>query len=486
MVDDAASPAGAAESRATASVASDPGNRYGFSGLAVTPSATAPPEHFGSRAGRRMRVLAGVDEDLLAWVPSERARYTALGGVVLGTATIAAFSILVALTEILDGFTLLLLVPMLIWGAFVLNLDRWLVASSTGTRWHRSIAIFAPRLVLACCFGVIIAEPLVLRIFEPAIERHILDQRQVQLQTLTGDLVRCNPDPTAGAEVQQRALEPDCADLRLNLAAGFAAAAQELAGKQSEAAALRDRIAADDAEQSRRDTLASNECAGTPAPGTTGRAGRGPECRQREREAQEYREAHPIADRARRLAALNGQIETLLATVAKQQGSYQEVRDQRIQQEVAELASHHGAIGLLERMKALHELTSNNAALAIAAWFIRLFFILVDCLPVIVKFLGGKTRYEALIDFRVASTRKVFEQGIRTNEVEVVAALKAKQASVDAESRKRRTVAEFDLRWHDANLDAELGSRIDELAERMRREHRSMTNGARAHSSTLC
>jgi len=39
--------------------------------------------------GRLLRVLAGVDETVLDHAPSERPRYTALGGVVLSTATVA-------------------------------------------------------------------------------------------------------------------------------------------------------------------------------------------------------------------------------------------------------------------------------------------------------------------------------------------------------------------------------------------------------------
>src|SRR5262249_46062511 len=152
-------------------------------------------------------------------------------------------------------------------------------------------------LVLAFFFGVVIAEPLVLRIFEPAIERHILDERQAELQSLTSSLSRCNPDPTADAAARQEALRAGCTDLRLGIEATYAAISQELNSKQGEAAVMRESIAADDAEQSRRDTLASNECAGTPGPGTTGRLGHGRECAERLREAEEFRRSHPIAER---------------------------------------------------------------------------------------------------------------------------------------------------------------------------------------------
>jgi len=86
----------------------------------------------GLRVGRWIRVLAGVDEKLLDKVPQERARYTGLGGVVLGTATIAAFSMWFAISQLLGFSHPLIIFPVLIWFFFILNFDRWLVSSALG------------------------------------------------------------------------------------------------------------------------------------------------------------------------------------------------------------------------------------------------------------------------------------------------------------------------------------------------------------------
>ena len=74
----------------------------------------ATVEAGGLRIGRWIRVLAGVDERLLDRVPQERARYTGLGGVVLGTATIAAFSMWFAVSQLLGFSHPLIVVPVLI------------------------------------------------------------------------------------------------------------------------------------------------------------------------------------------------------------------------------------------------------------------------------------------------------------------------------------------------------------------------------------
>ncbi|GAA3431512.1 DUF4407 domain-containing protein [Kutzneria kofuensis] len=424
----------------------------------------------GRRFGRAARSLTGADEQLLDLVPTERPKYTALGGVVFGTATIAALSMTMALSEVVGGFQLSLLAFGLVWGAFVLNLDRWLVTSSVGTRWHRRVTVLLPRLVLAFFFGVVIAEPLVLRVFEPAIEQYINDQRQQDARNLTSLLLRCNPDPTADAQTRQAAQGADCAHHQLDLQAAPAAMAQELAGYQNQADQLRQDIDATNKEQSARDELARNECAGTPGPGTTGKAGRGRECIEREKEANDYRSTHPTADKQATLAGLNDKITKLRATLDTSQRTYQAARDAAVRQQVDELVAHQGPIGLLERFRALDELTSANLFLTTATWFIRLFFIGVDCLPVLVKLFGGVTTYEELVDMQTVSAKRVFEQKVRTRETAETSRLRGDQIEAEHEFQKRRATAEQNLRLHEAELDLAVDQHVDAAAAKLRQQ----------------
>jgi uncharacterized protein DUF4407 len=448
--------------------------------VSVLPEAPTAPVTKAARLGRMLRWLAAVDERLMAWVPTERAKYTALGGVVLGTAAIATLSMTTALAEVRGGFQLLLLLPALVWGAFVCNLDRWLVSTSSGAAWHRRASIFLPRLVLAFLFGCVIAEPLVLKVFESAIEKHIQDARQADLRNLESTLLRCNPDPTADAKVRTVADTPGCADYQLNLQASYAAMNQELANRQKEATTLRASIATDRKEQARRDMLASNECAGTPGPGTTGTRGRGPECLAREREAADYRRTNPIAPQTARLEDLSAQISTLQAESNSTQRDYQAKRDAEVAQKVADRKANQGPIGLLERFSALDTLTATSTFLFTATWFIRLFFIAVDCLPVLVKFIGGVTKYEELVDFRVNAARRVFEQSVKTTEAAIVGDLKSNQEESRTKESMRSARIRHDERWHQAEIDVELEQQIDELAKRLHtsRASKAHTNGS--------
>ena len=84
--------------------------------------------------GRWLRSLIGVDEGLLDRVWEERARYTCLGAIVLGTAAMAALSMLDALDQIFGPIWPALILIALFWGAFICGIDRWLIASTHGVR----------------------------------------------------------------------------------------------------------------------------------------------------------------------------------------------------------------------------------------------------------------------------------------------------------------------------------------------------------------
>lgn len=107
------------------------------------PAESAPPRRRlpQPQLGRRLRVLAGVDERLLDRVPQERAWYTSLGGVVLGTATIAAISMYFAITQAMGASSRLAVFPVLVWFLFIPNVDRWLVSRRLGEGWFRRMPV---------------------------------------------------------------------------------------------------------------------------------------------------------------------------------------------------------------------------------------------------------------------------------------------------------------------------------------------------------
>ncbi len=421
------------------------------------------PRHTASEFNRWLRKLTGVDETLLDRVPNERPRYTALGGIVLGTAVIAGFSMWTALTLVQDTASVLLLFPALIWALFVLNLDRWLVSSSSGSRWHRRAAILAPRLVIAFFFGVIIAEPLVLRIFDTAVEQHIQDGRDKEVDALRSNLIRCNPVPG----VEPTPAIDGCDGYLIVFASSSTSQGIELAELRREAAALQESINADTAELGRLQELAFRECNGTPGAGLSGQRGRGLECVRREQAADDFALTHPIMERSNQLTQLNARITQLQSEVTTTNTDFQAVRAAEADRRVDELRANQREIGLLERFRALDELVRTNTFLFAALWFIRIFFILVDCLPVLVKFFGGLTFYDRLIDLRSAAAERMYEGKVKADEAAYLGGLAVEQYESAGEADRRRS--EIDLRSQKHRVDIEtrkeqvIDHRYDEL-----------------------
>ncbi|MGI8309547.1 DUF4407 domain-containing protein [Saccharopolyspora hattusasensis] len=424
--------------------------------------------------GRKLRVLAGTDEKMLDWVPHNRTRYTGVGGVVLSTAVIAGLSMTFALSQVLGGFNPLLLFPALVWAIVVLNLDRWLISSATDIRWGRRAAILVPRLLVAGLLGFIIAEPVVLRLFQTAVEQHINDERDRQVRELVDELVRCNPLPDSP---QPPGFPEGCVGKVFSIGVEPTALARELAATEQQVASLSAGIRADSAQLANLENLARLECTGASGPGLTGVPGEGADCRRLRREADDFRASHPIETRNTELRALDSRVVELRDRAGSAQRDYQQARDAEIQRQRTELESHQRQIGLLERFRALDEMTDQNPVLWGTTWLIRLMFVLIDCLPILVKLLGGTTAYDRLVETRTASQERIYTEVVQNTEEAVLSDLALRRHEKLLDTRKRRERVDLDKRQHDADIAKEINETIAAVAARMAPETSGRTNG---------
>jgi hypothetical protein len=403
--------------------------------------------------GRRLRALAGVDERLMAYVPQEKAWYTSLGGVVLGTATIAAFSMWFAINEALGVTSNWAILAVLVWFFFILSVDRWLVSGRLTGDLSKRVPVLLMRVAMAVLFGIIIAEPLVLRVFQTAVEKHIQDQRVQDLTDLAGRLKRCNPAPTvADAPPPAGCTATDI----LSFSSTPVATAKQLAALRADADKLQATVDADSKKLADLNELARRECNGTPGAGLTGRVGEGPNCRRLRGEADTYAKTHQLGPNAARLVAMRAQITTLEGTAQQSQAAFEAERDRQIATRVADARSHQGRIGILERLGALHQLAAVNLTLGLGIWAVRLFFILVDCMPILVKFVGGSTTYDKLVGIRLAYAERTFEDDL-AHEMDERAAV----------FRKRRAEIDLEVLEHKAELNDRLVAAADLIDGRM-------------------
>jgi hypothetical protein len=242
----------------------------------------------------------------------------------------------------------------------------------------------------------------------------------------------------------------------VSLDATPAALTRELAGQERDAATLERTLRADTSEHARLEEKARQECAGVVGSGLSGLAGVGDRCRRDRRDTDGFFATHRIAANTAKLSQLNGHISELRATLASADGDYQRAVNAEIENRVRAVRATYGPIGLLERLRALLELTAHNGFLLMATWFLRAFLILVDCLPVLIKLLGGTTAYDRLIDTWTSSRERVFDATVRNIELGLIGDVDLEQHEHASHLRKHRQEIDVQRRRHEARIRADL------------------------------
>ncbi|MEU2420044.1 DUF4407 domain-containing protein [Streptomyces sp. NPDC007851] len=418
----------------------------------------------GSDAGRRLRALTGVDEELLGRVRYERSKYTALGGVVLGTSVIAAFSMWNFATEALGGFSLAAVVPTVIWMLFVLNLDRWLVTPAPNAR--RRAGPLLTRLLIALLLGVVIAEPLVLRIFQTAVVERVADERSGTIDALRTNLVRCNPVPST-----MRADTPAGCDRTYVLSFGATPGerGEELTALRSDAAALQKRVDRDTSRLESIDSAVRDECRQLIRIAATGLYQRTSECQRLRAKAQDYRTTHRTGANETRLAGMNSRISEIETELASSRGAFLKARADGIERRLTEERAKQKEIGVLERIRALDELSGGNPVLFVGVWLVRLLFVLLDVLPVLVKYLSGETAYDRMLTNESNSAVKIHGEEVRLAERRALANLEIAQDAVEQEVRRHRAESEAAFREHTAAMNIRVRQAVNALEDEIRR-----------------
>ncbi|MFE0156353.1 DUF4407 domain-containing protein [Nonomuraea sp. NPDC059007] len=394
--------------------------------------------------GRRLRVLAGVDERLLARVPLERTRYTGLGGVVLSTSVIAGISMWFFLSQMLGRAHPAALVLVVVWSLIVLNLDRWLVSTVTG-RWQRRLTMLVPRLAVATVLGFVIAEPLVLRFFETAVVAHVVEGREKARSALRDTLIRCNPAPPA------RPPAGECGEGTRLTPETPAEASATLRTLRAERDKVAVRLAAAQRKHAGLLSQATKECDGTDGPGLSGKKGYGPRCVRATEIAKEFAREHVDPDAAT-LKDLDGRILPAGAVVATANAGYKQRIKADIDQRLASLPTKNDTVGLLERKRALDELTGSDVFLWTFTWLMRLLMLLIDCLPVLVKLMGGTSYYDRLVEEENKSQERLHKERIETHEHAEAGELRLKREEKAEDLRKRKRALQADARSHVSDL----------------------------------
>jgi hypothetical protein len=365
----------------------------------------------GSVGGGFLAWLSGAQRQILERCPTERPKYAGFGAIILTTATTAAVSMTFALVAALNVKLVEALPVALLWGLFIMCLDRWLLVSLRPQRKiSANFLIVIPRLGLSLLFAAIISTPLILQIFQPEINREIpviqagvadVYYREQSTSSLSKQIAEQQ-------EVVNRLQQEATSD-----GSGSGSASMQKLTKQL-----------DQAEQDAAQAYAQWQCELT---------GQGPgeqTCVQGDGPLAEASEHRYHADQAQiekyqaEIAALTTQQQNAEGELRTATQSLQAAQSVQLQQSAAFAEANQGNKGLLIRLQALDAATAGNSTLLAARWLVFALFAVIECLPVMVKFimnLGSPGIYESLLQVEEEEILKVAVWEIGQRERDLIA-----------------------------------------------------------------
>ena len=280
------------------------------------------------------------------------------------------------------------------WGLAILSLDRLFVVSLSRTgKWPAQLLRAAPRVLLALLLGFVISTPFVLQIFRPEIEHEItILHTRAENAYLAG---------ARNSQLQQRIKQDQDQVNELTTKAGGRGPLPQSPQLQSTLGQLHQ---AETAEGKDR-RLWKCQLYGPCRP-----AGNGPLAR-----ADQQRYDNDAAQVKQLASTANLEQKQLIQNVATAQAKNKAEAedllpaaqkalqaDQKEQaQELDTFTRQNGKNGgLLIRLQALDAVTSHDSTLNAARWLLFLLFVVIDCMPVIIKVmlnLGPENNYDRLL-----------------------------------------------------------------------------------------
>lgn len=434
--------------------------------LADIPVSPYRPAFPAYGVGRKLRAVIGIKEDVLDWVPEDRPRYTKMGAIVLSTGLLSGLSIMVVLKGLFgaSAWWLLALVPVAaFWAFLIINLDSWLIASMHGARGARFI-VFVPRLVISLLLGFTIAEPLVVWLFHPAIEKQVQDSRADEIAAYASLWKGCNP--TSGAVVTT----PECTDYHLNLTSSLAAVRTEHDTLTTQRDELKVEVDGFLAQWSELEAIARAECKGVPGPDTTGIPGEGPECTRNRNSADQYRRDTRLDPRQAELAELDTKIVELKKALNSSETSHGQEITAAIDEKIRERKESRTKTGILEEFDALSKLADKSLAVEIGHWALRLLLVLFDCLPVLAKWMNGTTTYDQLIARQIETDKRLHNSHVNLFERRDSAIVDVRLERIERDKLTRMERLDEVDRQARTRRESDLDAEIERLAARLRGE----------------
>jgi hypothetical protein len=376
---------------------------------------------------RRLVVaLSGADEEILAYVPSERTRFESLGWAILITSGMAMISMWFALSSALSVNGIVAVPVAVFWGLVIMGIDRWLITSMP-IEGRRKFAIALPRVLLAILLGTLISTPLVLRIFQSEIDAQMAVMQQKNYSSFLSNQQSSQVNQqvtTYYDELQQLNTVINSRGAQT----GNNAADPQLVAYNNQLTQLQSQLTH---WTSLKSTYYKNYICQLYGGADCPKKGDGPAAKA---SYSSYQQAsQEVTGAQAQIGHVQGEIQqrdqVLNSTsAASQQQRYAEALNQRpiVQAEyntavqrrnelqAAFYAQNQASHGILMRLEALSQLSTGNFTVAAARLLLFLLFLVIECLPVTVKLLQRPGQYEAALSEAKKAERRDYEKFFST------------------------------------------------------------------------
>ncbi|HWU06415.1 MAG TPA: DUF4407 domain-containing protein, partial [Streptomyces sp.] len=393
------------------------------------------------RIGDGLAGLAGAHPDLLEAVPTARARYVALGGVLLSTGGLAVLSASFAVHMALGAPWPVAVVFGLGWGVVIINLDRMLlVGMAYDSSIRRNLLLAMPRVALALVLGTVIATPLTLQVFHPEIDTEVVTLRaeaaDAHKTSLDSD-ARFRPLPTLRARV---AAEQAVIASGGRTDPALAAVHEQVRIEQA---------AYEEAVRSHQELSSRAQCE---LDGTCGTGDAGDGTAYQGAKAAADAQAAVVSAAKTRFdgavrAAEDGEARSssqAQADLATDQATLTGLTAQQDRLQAAFEATNKDDDGILIRLQALNRLSERNSTLGLAHLMLSLLFICIELLPVLMKVLsnfGPPSTYDQLMGLRDGGNLEVEQVQQQTRrEMEVAQAELRVMAERERVEREKQVI----------------------------------------------
>ena len=354
--------------------------------------------------------LSAANEEVLALVPSERARFESLGWAILITSGVATVSMWFALASAV-GINGILAFPIaLAWGLVIMGIDRWLIVTMP-VEGRRKFALAVPRLALALLLGTLISTPLVLRIFQSEINAQIAKMQEQSYNTFLQQQQASDVAKQVGtysSELQYL----DNVIATHGVTTANTASDPELKGYNGQLTTLDNELTHWTSLKSQYYNDYICQLYGGP---TCPKKGFGPAAKDSQ---QNYQAAsQQVSTLEGQINQVQGEIQQRDAQLTSTSKSAQQSRytqalaqqpivkdeyDTALQRQndlqASFFASNQAAHGILIRLEALSQLSNGNLTVTAARFLLFLLFLVIECLPVTVKLLQEPGLYDEALN----------------------------------------------------------------------------------------